>query len=205
MTNRITFKEGSEDVILKAVERCIEYGEFADSIVFTCGTIVTMTCIDHDPVTSFLTDETLRKHLLDDFPFHRYSENDQDTIFDETMQQNEIDFKWSQKTQFAEQCRKAYGCLMWAGYPLPGGIAADRTVITLREDAKLSVVLFPYCGRCCTLFDGTEYEGTVNQFIGQANMQGADFRRNDYMSPKPYAYVDKENKIHLLIAKEEVV
>jgi hypothetical protein len=138
--------------------------------------------------------------------------------------ENQLDFQWSQQTAYPEQCRKAYGCLMRSGYPLPGGLGGDR--ITFPFDVHGStfvfMTVFQHLGPCCITpyhvlsppekleaeYPPAETEEEVEnryiamahdpRFVRSVDHETAEHRRLDYMFPKPYAYVDKEMNIFIL-------
>jgi len=197
-----------------------------DAIVFRCGTMVRLDCTEthHRPIESFVDDLDLNEFLRRDWPDHRFV----DKTYDEWKAENQVDFEWSQKTAYPAQCRKAYGCLMWSSYPLPGGMGGDRTVFPWNVDKQdfswVYQTVFEHLGFCCwtpylvtdhpkeitSLFpeaDPSEQDGEFlrhhcmmrhQSVITSVDKETAELRRLDYMFPKPYAYVDKEMNIHVL-------
>lgn len=193
MTSRIVLRNGGQDLIntLKAFsEHAKVLGPVCHSriryVVFMCGTMVDVreTC-GKDPITSFHETE-LDSFLRRDFPDHRLP----DTTYEETRADNEVDLQWSQThTGYPAECAQAYGCLMWSGYPLPGGLGGDSVTYKF---GNVNIVTLPHLGECC--FTVSSLQDTY-----EANMDGVERRRFDYMFPKVFACIDKEWNIHTVI------
>lgn len=231
MDERVGFKDGGVGLKatidawykpLRAKKKSLPW----DGIVFRCGTMVRLDCNEthHKPITSFCEDPELDEFLRHDFPDHRMPM----ATYSSWKNDNEKDFQWSQQTAYPEQCRKAYGCLMWSSYPLSGGIGGDRIVQPWNLDREtysmMYQTIFHHLGPCCwTPFlvehppkeleamypqaDPAEEDGIYSRYthmmqdrrlIGTADKETAELRRLDYMFPKPWAYVDKEMNIHVL-------
>lgn len=106
-----------------------------DAIVFRCGTLVRLDCTEtrHRPIVeSFVEDVELDAFLQQDFPEHRLP----DKTYEQMREDNQRDLQWAiqRHPEWSEQIKKAYGCLMLSGYPLPGGVGADRTVFPWNAD-----------------------------------------------------------------------
>jgi hypothetical protein len=162
----------------------------AGAIVFQCGTLVRLDCESHTPLAGGF----MGVDLSDDFPEHRLPHDSYESNRDE----NELDFQWSQRgTAFPAECRKAYGCLMRSGYPLPGTPGADRVVY---RDGGVFATILHALGPCCmTLahsgaFEDGFVELTESQQIQAVDAVSAEHRRLDYMYPKPYAYLRVEGE-----------
>ncbi|MBX9636677.1 MAG: hypothetical protein K2Q45_03910 [Nitrosomonas sp.] len=227
-TKRVSHSEGSTWLYdtIKAFYEPLKRKQLPsiEAIVFSCGTLVRLDCTEehHKPVHSFVTDEKLDEFLEQDFPEHRFPA-DGGVTYETTRAENEQDFQWSQTTAFPKQCAKAYGCLMWSGYPLPGGMGADRLVIPWEAASLKSLsymTIFQHLGPCCcTLTEVTDVPQSILQRYGKidetdpeslgpvhhdsrvrgsVDYDSADRRRIDYMFPIPYAYVDKNYEIHVL-------
>jgi len=189
------------------------------SIVFRCGTIVRLDCTDHEPIESFVDDPELETFLRNDFPDHRFV----DMTYDVWRNENQTDFHWSQQTPYAAECRKAYGCLMRSGYPLPGGEGGDRLTMpwdVTDQNTFVFATIFQHLGFCCAtpfhvLSIPREMEAKYppsdestkdrnwaiandRTFVHSVDHETAELRRLDYMFPKPYAYVDHEMNIFIL-------
>jgi hypothetical protein len=165
-----------------------------DCVVFQCGTVVRLDCTDHQPLSSFMSID-----LKDDFPQHRLP----NCTYESNQAENEHDYQWSQTTAYPKECAKAYGCLMGCGYPLPGGLGADRITIPI-DDEQTFMTYFPFLGPCCFNIEAKEtfkdsfLALTPNEQVHVVQTETAEHRRLDYMFPRPYAYVDKQVKVHKL-------
>lgn len=198
-----------------------------DAIVFRCGTLVRLDCTEtyHHPIDTFIEDDAVDKFISNNFPNHRLP----NATYESTRRDNQCDLEWAlqKRPEWSTQIKKAYGCLMWSGYPLPGGIGGDRTVFPWSADRDSKhltyITIFQHLEACCcTLFtltsvpvqienkypqaDPAEEDGPYNRLcciqhdrllIGSADRETAEMRRLDYMFPKPFAYVDKEMKVHI--------
>jgi hypothetical protein len=196
-----------------------------DAIVFVCGTLVRLDCTEtrHRSIESFTEDVELDTFLRQDFPGLSY------TTYEKWREGTQYGFQWAlqRHPEWREQIKKAYGCLMLSGYPLPGGIGGDRTVFPWNADRDTQqltyMTIFTHLGACCcTLFlldsvpaqveqaypqaDAAEEDGPYNRLccmqsdralIGEVDQGTAEMRRLDYVSPKPFAYIDKKMKISL--------
>lgn len=190
-----------------------------DAIVFRCGTLVRLDCTEthHRPmVESFVDDVELDAFLQQDFPDHRLPNN----TFEQVREDNQRDLQWAlqRHPEWSEQIKKAYGCLMLSGYPLPGGIGGDRTVFPWSADRDTQhlayMTIFMHLGHCCcTLFLLESVPEEIKRKYPQANRlccmqhdqaliagvdyETAEMRRLDYMFPKPFAYIDKKMKVFI--------
>jgi hypothetical protein len=164
------------------------YTSSKGAIVFQCGTMVRLDCETHAPLTSFMDID-----LRDDFPGHRLPS------YETNRDENELDFQWSQGTAYPGECARAYGCLMKSGYPLPGGIGADRKVYRL-DGGSVFATIFHTLGPCCMTIThaGTFEDGFTelreSQKIQAVDTLTAEHRRVDYMFPKPYAFLKVEGE-----------
>jgi len=192
-------------------------------IVFSCGTIVDLSCENptHHPIVSFTANRKLDRFLKADFPSHRLPS----LSYSDIRTANQNDLEWiSTNSSFAEQCRKAWGCLMWSGYPLPGGPAADRILYPRAVDPETEMLcfetVFHNLGECCrtlllfrvdeqeleTYFQNTELPRLqkLEVFLHSPSMRAAadhhsaESRRLDYMFPKPFAFIDANKTVHKL-------
>lgn len=211
MTERVGFSDNGKALLatihsyfkpLRLKKGALEF----EHIVFRCGTMVRLDCTEthHTPITSFTEDAELDAFLRADFPGHRLK----DVPYEHVRFCNQADLEWSLQTSYPEQCRKAYGCLMRSGYPLPGGAGADRYVLTWDYDEETGsmtfMTIFPQLGPCCCGLFHLESmpEGVQNmddeRLLRSVDIETAETRRLDYMFPKPFAFVDKNLNVHVL-------
>lgn len=196
-----------------------------EGIVFRCGTLVRLDCTEqhHRSLESFTEDLEADEFLRQDFPGHRMPSQTYEQVRDD----NQIDLTWAlqRRPEWATQIKKAYGCLMFSGYPLPGGIGGDRTVFPWNANRETRTVdyitVFQHLGACCcTLFhltripdeiektwpkaDPAEEDGPFNRLCAMqhdpllmrsVDYETAEMRRLDYMFPKPFAYIDKKMNV----------
>jgi hypothetical protein len=163
-------------------------------VVFRSGTIVTLNCKEHAPISDFREHE-LQTRLYSEFPFYHVSGGT--GVFPKIQDNNEKQLQWSLRTGFPEQCKQAIGCLMRSGYPFPIGSSDQRAVRALGDNQYL--VVFPECGAGCCMTLHKVPDDVPSKFHEQgASSYGAEQRCADYLFPRPYAYVDKEGVIHKL-------
>lgn len=190
--DRFSFKD--TNFIKDLIEACLpKTTGLKHSIIFTGGTMVSLGSNCHPPLQD---EEQLQQLLSEDYPYHRLKKEGQ---FEEHMVGAKEDFQWSLTTAFPDQCRQAYGCLLRAGYPLPGGMCADRDHHCI--DDHHYFLEFPHCGGECiaTLMDVSPVAGVARQHVFQyESNQAAERRRLDFMFPKPKFYIDEQNNLHVL-------